>query len=386
MQFSLRPFAARRLSDFNDCFPYGLDLVPVTMESFPKELSPTDFFLWYQPQPAHVDLLNKIVFPREGRERRVVFHYENPAGYSFRKWTLKSPLQTHFGKIFSSVKILTDCRSHWWVPAWNYCLDFITRAPLLKFVSCTERKPHRLAVNPIGTGASVSDERIRLIEQMLPMMEDVAIFGDTSFINAETIAGRNVTSRGEIPYTEQPYIYRGKVDAFRRFNFTLTIENLFCDWYITEKLGEPLAALSIPVYFGSPIIRNRLPELFEYGAIDGSSFSSTIELGRFIDQMSEKEILSRQEVLLSSRGTYFALTAYRTIWDFVLSCMFAFPQDEDGRFLEVMNHQFAIENSAAEQLVFKQRIRSLIDAEVDDQGYNLQVRKLLRDQAKALSG
>jgi hypothetical protein len=175
------------------------------------------------------------------------------------------------------------------------------------------------------------------------------------------------------------------VDAFRRFSFTLTIENLFCDWYITEKLGESLAALSIPVYFGSPIIRHRLPDLFQDGAIDGNSFSTLIDLGRFIDGMPDKDLKSRQEALLSFRGTYFALTAYRTIWDFVLSCMFAFPQDEHGQFLEAINHQFTIENSLAEQLVFKHRIQSLIDQEIDDHSYTLEIRRLLRDQAKSLS-
>lgn len=44
-----------------------------------------------------------------------------------------------------------------------------------------------------------------------------------------------------------------------RYKFVLAIENGVCDDYITEKLWRPIHVGSVPIYFGSPTIRNWLP-------------------------------------------------------------------------------------------------------------------------------
>jgi hypothetical protein len=44
----------------------------------------------------------------------------------------------------------------------------------------------------------------------------------------------------------------GKVEFFRRYKFTLAIENTIWPGYMTEKLVDPMFAASIPIYVGDP--------------------------------------------------------------------------------------------------------------------------------------
>ena len=44
----------------------------------------------------------------------------------------------------------------------------------------------------------------------------------------------------------------GKVEFFRRYKFTLAIENTIWPGYMTEKLVDPMFASSIPIYVGDP--------------------------------------------------------------------------------------------------------------------------------------
>jgi hypothetical protein len=44
----------------------------------------------------------------------------------------------------------------------------------------------------------------------------------------------------------------GKVEFFKRYKFTLAIENTIWPGYMTEKLVDPMFAGSIPIYVGDP--------------------------------------------------------------------------------------------------------------------------------------
>jgi hypothetical protein len=44
----------------------------------------------------------------------------------------------------------------------------------------------------------------------------------------------------------------GKVEFFRRYKFTLAVENTIWPGYMTEKLVDPMFAHSIPIYIGDP--------------------------------------------------------------------------------------------------------------------------------------
>src|SRR5579871_6161547 len=53
-----------------------------------------------------------------------------------------------------------------------------------------------------------------------------------------------------VPYA--PNRVAGKVEFFRRYKFTLAIENTIWPGYMTEKLVDPMFADSVPIYVGDP--------------------------------------------------------------------------------------------------------------------------------------
>lgn len=65
-----------------------------------------------------------------------------------------------------------------------------------------------------------------------------------------------------------------------QYKFTLAIENAICDDYITEKLWRPLTLGSIPIYKGSPTVRDWLPD--NQSAILIDDFSNPQELAKYL--------------------------------------------------------------------------------------------------------
>ncbi|XP_063232251.1 alpha-(1,3)-fucosyltransferase 10 [Bacillus rossius redtenbacheri] len=65
-----------------------------------------------------------------------------------------------------------------------------------------------------------------------------------------------------------------------RYKFTLALENAVCEDYITEKLWRPLVVGSVPVYMGSPSVRDWLPN--NESAILVSDFNSPRDLARHL--------------------------------------------------------------------------------------------------------
>ncbi|XP_023712617.1 alpha-(1,3)-fucosyltransferase 10 isoform X3 [Cryptotermes secundus] len=65
-----------------------------------------------------------------------------------------------------------------------------------------------------------------------------------------------------------------------RYKFTLSFENAVCDDYITEKLWRPLVVGSVPIYMGSPSVRDWLPN--NNSAILAMDFRSPKELAQYL--------------------------------------------------------------------------------------------------------
>ncbi len=53
---------------------------------------------------------------------------------------------------------------------------------------------------------------------------------------------------------------KGKLDFIKDYKFTIAFENCDFDGYTTEKMLDPLAAHSIPIYWGNPSVKNDFNE------------------------------------------------------------------------------------------------------------------------------
>ncbi|XP_020863970.1 GDP-fucose protein O-fucosyltransferase 3 isoform X2 [Phascolarctos cinereus] len=80
-------------------------------------------------------------------------------------------------------------------------------------------------------------------------------------------------------------------DVFYRilaqYKFILAFENAVCDDYITEKFWRPLKLGVVPVYYGSPSIRDWLPS--NKSAVLVAGFSHPRELAGFIRQLDDND-------------------------------------------------------------------------------------------------
>jgi hypothetical protein len=65
-------------------------------------------------------------------------------------------------------------------------------------------------------------------------------------------AGRCLNNMNGWTVPMAPNRVAGKVEFFRRYKFTLAVENTIWPGYMTEKLVDPMFAHSIPIYIGDP--------------------------------------------------------------------------------------------------------------------------------------
>ncbi|XP_067128756.1 alpha-(1,3)-fucosyltransferase 10-like isoform X1 [Centruroides vittatus] len=69
-------------------------------------------------------------------------------------------------------------------------------------------------------------------------------------------------------------------EILSRYKFSLAFENAVCDDYITEKLWRPLTVGSVPIYYGSPSIKDWLPH--SNSVILATDFNSPKHLADYI--------------------------------------------------------------------------------------------------------
>ncbi|XP_045608866.2 alpha-(1,3)-fucosyltransferase 10 [Procambarus clarkii] len=74
-----------------------------------------------------------------------------------------------------------------------------------------------------------------------------------------------------------------------KYKFTLAIENAACDDYITEKLWRPLTLGSVPVYWGSPSVKDWEPN--PRSVIPVTEFESPQQLAWYLYKLMENETL-----------------------------------------------------------------------------------------------
>lgn len=95
-------------------------------------------------------------------------------------------------------------------------------------------------------------------------------------------AGKCLNNMNGFMVPHNPTRLAGKVDFFRRYKFTLAIENFIWPGYETEKLVDPVYAASIPIYVGNPMARSSFDTA---GYIDLAKFSSLKEMMEFIREV-----------------------------------------------------------------------------------------------------
>ncbi|NUS21545.1 MAG: alpha-1,3-fucosyltransferase [Mesorhizobium sp.] len=77
---------------------------------------------------------------------------------------------------------------------------------------------------------------------------------------------------------------RTKLETIGRYHFCLALENSIAPNYVTEKMFDPLAAGTVPVYLGAPNAAAFVPD---NSFIDAASFSTPAELAAYLRHLIE---------------------------------------------------------------------------------------------------
>ncbi|MGF1450151.1 MAG: glycosyltransferase family 10 domain-containing protein [Opitutales bacterium] len=88
-----------------------------------------------------------------------------------------------------------------------------------------------------------------------------------------------------------PFALGAKLDFLRRYKFTIAFENKQLPGYITEKIIEPMAARSVPIYWGDPrVVEEFNPASF----INANDFESYEALADYIIEVDRDDARYRQ--------------------------------------------------------------------------------------------
>jgi hypothetical protein len=334
-----------------------------------------DFLVWWQPHPSQRDIVDAAL-ARFKREHTVIVHYEIPISYNFRHWVIKEGYHSRFGKVFSSAAILADGDHEFWIPIWNYLIDFESEMPVHPLVLQKSEQLKLLAINPIRTGIDVSPKRIEIVDRFVEACVECDVFAARDVLDHPTVQRWRHRLAGEIEFAPDNYRYVKKIAVFQGYRFVLVVENTFSDWYISEKLAEPLAALCVPIYFGNPLVTQYMPHLFGAGVINGHDFADTSQLCDYVRTMSREEYQERLTRIREARDEYFALTSYRGICDYVLAKVCGVEEISVPTVYQHWNDTFSRRNKTAEAQQGREALLRLID-DADDDTFSRDVPDLL---------
>ena len=105
------------------------------------------------------------------------------------------------------------------------------------------------------------------------------IFSALSNYRRVDAAGRCMNNMNGWTVPMVPNRLAGKLEFFRRYKFTIAVENAVWPGYMTEKLVDPMYAHSIPIYLGDPKASESFnPESY----IDIASFRDPNEMLEFV--------------------------------------------------------------------------------------------------------
>ncbi|XP_067876605.1 alpha-(1,3)-fucosyltransferase 11 isoform X2 [Heterodontus francisci] len=77
------------------------------------------------------------------------------------------------------------------------------------------------------------------------------------------------------------------MDFISKYKFHLAMENAICDDYMTEKLWRPMHLGAVPIYHGSPVVQDWMPNQHSIILID--SFESPKDLADFINFLDQND-------------------------------------------------------------------------------------------------
>jgi hypothetical protein len=244
---------------FKTYFPFVYEKYDLTVSPDPEVLFYSVFSPQFRPysDPRYPWGVAKF---REGNYLRVFFTGEN-----------FEPVmdECEFAMTFSA---LTISPNHLRLPLWVYENRGSGFAPEL-LVKTADREWEKVAAGKTEFCNFVYFHEVPYRNKIFSMLERY---------KRVDAAGRCMNNMNAWCVPCAPNRLAGKVAFFKRYKFSLAVENMVWPGYMTEKLVDPMYADSIPVYVGDPLAGNVFnPE----GYIDLARFGNLQEMIEFVREV-----------------------------------------------------------------------------------------------------
>lgn len=259
---------------------------------------------------VHPHLLPLVTFRQRKDLRRILLTVESPNIRHQQQWS-KPFLKEHFGTVLTFWESLLDdptLRSAFLPHCSARVMQFPRDACIFRdnkgsnegsVVMVLERRAGLGGVYNInGVDLRCLDP---LREQYLSGLTRATVFGegwDESFCDPPGKERPKITLGHSLNRKNDP---QSSIDRYQQHDFVLIIENCDAEGYVSEKFGDALVAGAIPLYYGNPSDRVRLPE----GAyVDIRAFRDGQELQQHLDTLTASDIARMKERVKECRQSY----------------------------------------------------------------------------------
>jgi hypothetical protein len=225
------------------------------------------------------------------KENRIVMIYECLL-HNNHQWKINY-IKDNFAFSFQNSSF--DNINSFWIPCYHYQIqheDYSSN----KTKFCCVNPIYRIGNNTNDTGAK---KRVLLIKKFCDKNKNIHVYGNkkwAKYISSTNFIGNlpNEEFAGTCGKFDLDFKVRNKCRVSSQYKFNLIFENLFVDYYVTEKLLESLYSNSVVIYYGPPNIEQLYPDLFEEGsgAINGHKYSVD-QILRLMTNMNNDEYVLR---------------------------------------------------------------------------------------------
>ncbi|XP_051897663.1 alpha-(1,3)-fucosyltransferase 11 [Pristis pectinata] len=210
--------------------------------------------------------------PRPARQAWALFHEESPmnnyllshaAGIRLFNYTATFRRHSHYPLALQ------------WLPG----LGYLRRPPLPLAHKRQLRRHGRAAVLYLQSHCQVASDRDRYVRRLMEHLE-IDSYGQC-LQNKELPSERLVDT---LTATTEDSEF---MDFISKYKFHLAMENAICDDYMTEKLWRPMHLGVVPIYRGSPVVQDWMPNSHSIILID--DFKSPKDLADYINFLDQND-------------------------------------------------------------------------------------------------
>lgn len=221
----------------------------------------------------------------------------------------------YFGKVFTNLDYLVDNKKYFWVPAYHQLFFHEHKWNTFSGGMLMDSIPYEeklfMANNPISSGHN--NARIDLITQF-SKKSNIDLYG------GEFLKKYTNNYKGVIQSEHQSTFSRShaKSNVMKKYKYSLVIENLFTNGYITEKFVDSLCWLNVPIYFGPKDIDKLFPELFDRCMINGHNFKSVDDILIYVSNIDQTEYYERINKIKMEREKIYEMCGYFNIMSYMM--------------------------------------------------------------------